>query len=105
MHLNISFKQVDPSESLKAFIAEKSDTFEKYFRGNISVHWTLSIEKQNKTAHCHLVGNSMDYFGEGTTTDFKASIDEALDRVEKQIRKHKEIVTDHHAPSQKVSGD
>ena len=37
----------------------------------------------------------MDFFGEASTEDFKASIDSALEKIEKQIRKHKEIVKDH----------
>jgi len=95
MNLNISFKHMDPSDSLKAFIEEKSETLKKYFHGRISITWNLSIEKQNRIAHCHLVGNNMDYFGEGMTEDFKASVDVALEKIEKQIRKHKEIVKNH----------
>ena len=95
MNLNITFKQIDPSDFLKGFIKEKSETLTKYFDGRISVTWTISAEKQLKTAHCHLLGNSMDYFGEGSTEDFKASVDVALDKIEKQVRKHKEIVKNH----------
>lgn len=95
MDLNISFKQMDSSDALKEFIRAKSDTLSKYFQGKISVNWNLCIEKQNKVARCHLLGNNMNYYGEGVTEDFKASIDEALDRIEKQVRKHKEIVKDH----------
>lgn len=94
MNLNVSFKHMEPSDSLKEFIAEKSATLKKYFQGQISVTWNLTVEKQSRVAHCHLVGNQMDYFGESGTEDFKASIDEALDKIERQVRKHKEIVKD-----------
>jgi ribosome-associated translation inhibitor RaiA len=40
-------------------------------------------------------GNDMDYTGEGTSEDMKNSIGLALQKVEKQIKKHKEIVKDH----------
>ncbi len=102
MHLNISFKQIESSDSLKTFIEEKSATLKKYFSGNISINWNISVEKQNKIAHCHLVGNSMDYFGEGSTQDFRASVDVALDKIEKQIRKHKEKVTNHHVKANDI---
>ncbi len=95
MNLSVSFKHMDPSQTLKVFIEDKSSTLSKYFQGRISVTWNLTMEKQNRIAHCHLVGNSMNYFGEGETEDFKASIDVALDKIEKQIRKHKEIITNH----------
>ncbi len=99
MNLSISFKHMESNESLKAFVQEKSDTLSKYFQGKISVTWNLTTERQNRIAHCHLVGNNMDYFGEGSTDDFKASIDVALDKIETQIRKHKEKLKDHHPRS------
>ncbi len=95
MNLNISFKHMDPSESLKTYTTEKSSKLKKYFHGRITVTWNLTIEKQSKIAHCHLVGNNMDYFGESQSEDFLSSIDMALDKIEKQVRKHKEIVKDH----------
>ena len=95
MTLHISFKNIDASDAMKTFIGDKSETLKRYFQGKIAVTWTLSVEKQSKVAHCHLVGNNMDYFGEGSTGDFKASVDVALEKIEKQVRKHKEIVKNH----------
>ncbi len=95
MVLNMSFKHMDPSNSIKAYTEAKSEKLQKYFRGKISVTWNFCHEKQNRIAHCHLMGNNMDYFGEASTEDFFASIDQAIDKIEKQLRKHKEIVKDH----------
>ena len=105
MVLNMSFKQMDPSNSIKEHVKEKSERLQKYFQGKISVTWNFHHEKQERVVHCHLVGNNMDYFGEANTGDFFASIDQAFDRIEKQLRKHKEIVKDHlhkHGHHQKV---
>ena len=97
MLLNVSFKQMEPSDSLREFIREKSETLTKYFDGKITVTWNLAVEnKHTLVAHCHLVGNNMDFYGEASTEDFKASIDSSLDKIETQIRKHKEIVKNHH---------
>ncbi|MCM2276511.1 MAG: ribosome-associated translation inhibitor RaiA [Oligoflexia bacterium] len=95
MQLNISFKHMDTSDALRTYTQEKSERLKKYFNGRISVTWNFSIENMEKVAHCHLVGNNMDYFGEAATGDFHASIDSTLDKIEKQLRKHKEIVKDH----------
>jgi putative sigma-54 modulation protein len=105
MNLTISFKNIDSSEALKEFIRNKSENLTKYFQGRISLTWVISLEHQNRIAHCHLVGNMMDYFGESSTSDFHASVDDALDRIEKQIRKHKEIVKDHlHRNAHRATG-
>lgn len=95
MNLNMSFKHMTASDSIKTYTEEKCAALTKYFKGNISVTWNFSAEKQLRVAHCHLVGNNMDYFGQAETEDLRASIDEAFDKIEKQIRKHKEIVKDH----------
>jgi putative sigma-54 modulation protein len=95
MNISVTFKNMTPRETLRVFIEEQSQGFAKFFDGDISLTWVLSHEKLECIAHCHLVGNHMDYYGEGSTQDFKASIDLTFDRLEKQIRKHKEIVRDH----------
>jgi putative sigma-54 modulation protein len=91
----MSFKQMGPSDAIKYYTRERSARLEKYFEGKISVTWNFSCTKEGHSAHCHLVGNHMDYFGEATTEDLHASIDIVVERIERQLRKHKEIVRDH----------
>jgi putative sigma-54 modulation protein len=104
MTLNVSFKHMDSSNALREYAQEKSERLAKYFRGRINVSWNFTIEKQYRVAHCHLVGNNMNYFAEASTEDFYASIDEAIEKIEKQLRKHKEIVKDHlHRHGRRIS--
>lgn len=103
MNLHFSFKHMEPSDSIRDFAEEKSEKLKKYFDGKITLNWNFTHEKFNRVVHCNLVGNSMDYFAEATSEDFLASIDQVLVKLEKQIRKHKEIVTDHlHKNAHKV---
>jgi putative sigma-54 modulation protein len=95
MILNMSFKSIGATEALKAFTEEKSRKLEKYFRGRISITWNFDVIREDQIAHCHLVGNHMDYFVEAKTSDLYASIEQAVDRLEKQLKKRKEIVKDH----------
>jgi putative sigma-54 modulation protein len=95
MNLNMTFRQMTASDAIKFYTREKSERLKKYFRGKITVTWNFSVVKKDHIAHCHLVGNNMDYFGEATTEDLHGSIDQAVEKIEKQLRKHKEIVKDH----------
>ena len=95
MTLNVSFKHMDSSDALRAYAQEKSERLSKYFRGRITVSWNFTIEKQLRVAHCHLLGKSVDYFAHSSTEDFYASIDDTVEKIERQLRKHKEIVKDH----------
>lgn len=95
MYLNFSFKHMDASDAVRNYAAEKTEKLQKYFNGNMSVTWNFSVEKQNHIAHCHVTGSHLDIFGEGLTNDLYASIDMAIDKAERQLRKHKEQVTEH----------
>ncbi len=92
MIVNMSFRHMDTTEALKAFTLEKSEKLQKYFDGKIHLVWNFAVEHQDHIAHCHVTGNNMDYFGEAVTGDLYASIEQAVDKIERQIRKHKEIV-------------
>ena len=99
MVVNVSFKQMDSSEALRVFVTEKCQTLTKYFNGRITVSWNFHMERGNYIAHCHLVGNNMDYFSEASANDAHGVVDLVIDKIEKQIRRHKEIVKDHHPRS------
>jgi putative sigma-54 modulation protein len=95
MIINFSFKQMTPSDSVRDYANDKSDKLTKYFEGKIHVTWTFSDEKAGQIAHCHLLGNHMDYFGETSAESFFAAVDQTIEKIEKQIRKHKEKLTSH----------
>ena len=95
MDLQISFRNMHSSDFLQGFIEEKSQTFNKYFNGRMILKWTISAEKLGKVVHAQLVGNHMDYFAEANTSDFRGSIEQVIQKLERQIRKHKEILKDH----------
>lgn len=95
MNFTVSFKQMRTSKAIRAYAKEQCDKLQVYLRGRISVHWTFSMERELRGAHCHLTGNNMDFFGHAETDDLRGSIDLVIDKIERQLRKHKEIVKDH----------
>ena len=95
MVINMSFKHMNTSDSIREYAHEKTEKLKIYFDGKIHVTWTFNLEKTEYIAHCHLLGNRMDYFGEARCATLQESIDDSLEKIEKQIRKHKEIVKDH----------
>ncbi len=105
MNLNVAFKQMGPSDAIKFYVREKCERLENYFKGKINVSWNFAVTKEGHSAHCHLVGDHMDYFGEEVTHDLHLSIDRVIDKIERQLRKHKEIVRDHlHKHGHRVPG-
>jgi len=95
MIVDVSFKHMDPSDALRDYMKEKSEKLKKFFDGKVHLTWNFTKEHEEFIAHCHLVGNHMDYFGEARATEAYASVDQTIHRIEKQIQKHKEIITGH----------
>ena len=95
MTAKFSFKHMKTSPAVRAYTKEKSEKLKKYFRGRMDMTWNFSSERELRHAHCHMTGNHMDYFAESRTEDLYASIDIVIDKIERQLRRHKEVVKDH----------
>ena len=96
MQLNITGHHVEVTDSLKAYVSEKLERLEKHFDHVNNVHVILSVEKlrQKSEATVHVNGASL--FADSTEEDMYASIDSMVDKLDRQIKKHKEKLKDHH---------
>jgi len=95
MNVQMTFKHIKATENVKTYALEKTERLNKYFNGRISVSWNFTFEGDNAVAHCHVVGKNIDYFGQCEAETLPASIDLVVEKIERQVRKHKEIVRDH----------
>ncbi|MCC7440042.1 MAG: ribosome-associated translation inhibitor RaiA [Bdellovibrionales bacterium] len=98
MQVHFSFQHTDPSDAMKERAQTLSTRLKKYFEGKITIDWHFTREKSACVVHCHVTGNHIDTFAEASDPgeNFYAAMDECFEKVERQIRKHKETVTNHH---------
>lgn len=96
MQLNITGHHIEVTDSLKAYVSEKIERLEKHFDHVNNVHVILSVEKlrQKSEATVHVNGASL--FADSTEEDMYAAIDSMVDKLDRQIKKHKEKLKDHH---------
>ncbi len=92
MIIKTSFKHMNSTPSIQEITERKSERLKKYFDGNFSLSWTFEVQKNEHIVHAHLTGHHMDYFSESRTESIYAGIDEALHALEKQVKRHKEIL-------------
>ncbi|MDH5785835.1 MAG: ribosome-associated translation inhibitor RaiA, partial [Chromatiales bacterium] len=61
-----------------------------------NVHVILSVEKMRQKAEAtvQITGNTL--HAESTEEDMYAAIDDMVDKLDRQVKKHKEKITDHH---------
>ncbi len=89
MRISISGKNLEISDYLRDLVEKKVNKLERYFAQDTEVQVTLSVEKNR-----HIVEVTIPYDGgliraEEVTGDMYASIDNVLDKLEKQILRHR----------------
>ncbi len=82
-------KNLEVSESLKQAVHDKFHKLEKFFTPETEVQITLSVERENQTVEATIPMKKHILRAEQTSTDMYASIDSAVDVLERMIRKYK----------------
>lgn len=95
MQVNVTFRHVEPSDSLKAFAKEKVEKVRKYLDHASEANVILSVEKH--VHHAEVLVHSGPFFlrGRDKSDDMYASIGLAMDKVEKQLKRYKERLRAH----------
>lgn len=101
MTLRISGKNIAIGESLRQHVLDKVETaIGRYFDGAVSGHVVLTPEGSGYRADCTLhLSSGMTLQAEGKAQAPYASVDQAVDRLEKRLRRYKRRLKEHHAPS------
>ncbi len=96
MQIDISFRHMDPSDPLKEYAEEKiRRVIRKHIRDNFDAQVTLSIEKFRHIANFLLSYKGFSIKCEESSEDMYSSIDLALDKLERQIRRYKDKLRKH----------
>jgi putative sigma-54 modulation protein len=103
MQVSVTFRNMDPSESLKAYTSEKCLRLKKYVSKPADIHVVLAKQKYRSRAEIKITHHGVVMKGEENGEDMYSSIDLALDKVERQLRKLKDKRREHRL-SQSAAG-
>ena len=91
MQVYISFRHMEPSEPLKDYAEEKvKRVLRKYIRDAFDAQITLSVEKFRHIAKFLVSYRGLSIKCEESSDDMYSSIDLALDKLERQVRRYKD---------------
>jgi putative sigma-54 modulation protein len=90
MQINVTFRHIDSSPSIKSYAEEKISRVKKYLEEPIDAHIVLKVEKFRHIAEVTIEANGMRINGSEETEDMYSSIDALADNMEDQVRKLKE---------------
>ncbi|NPA72810.1 MAG: ribosome-associated translation inhibitor RaiA [Gammaproteobacteria bacterium] len=99
MQINITGHHIDVTEALRTFTSEKMEKLERHFDHVTNVHVILTVEKKVQKAEANVHVSGADLFAQCETEDMYASIDGLIDKLDRQIIKHKEKISNHNKKS------
>ncbi|HOW58478.1 MAG TPA: ribosome-associated translation inhibitor RaiA [Candidatus Omnitrophota bacterium] len=103
MDIRFTGQNLKITEGMKAHLQERLSKFEKYAPRLVEAHIFLKKEKYFLKAEVTLVAKNLHAFGEGNSKEnIFAAMDEACDRVEKQLKKFRAKSKDHHRHGAKI---
>ena len=102
MQINLTGNHVDITPALREYVQAKFALIERHFDHVTDIHVILSVEKQRNKAEAtvHVTGASL--HADAEHEDMYAALDLMADKLDRQVKKHKEKLTDHHRGNNKT---
>jgi len=96
MQLTISGHQIDLTDSIKSYIGEKMQRIERHFDHLNSIDVVVHVEKFHHKAEATVNAKGIRMHAHAESENMYATIDNLTDKLDSQVRKHKEKLTNHH---------
>ena len=106
MQIDITGHHVDVTPALRAYVTEKMQKIMRHSDQIISIRVILKVEKLQQLAEATInVGGRM-VFANVSATDMYASIDGLVDKLDRQVRRRKDRITNHqHTKPEHISSE
>ncbi len=101
MDISVTFRHMQPTESLKTYAEEKVSKIKKYLDFPLEAHVVLSVEKFRHIADVTLSINGTWIKGIEETDDMYSAIDQVMDKLEKQVKKYLSKIRNRRAENRK----
>lgn len=90
MQINLTGHHVEVTDSLHDYVHQKFAKLERHFEHINNVHVVLNVEKLSQIAEATVHLNGGEVFAASQDQDMYAAIDSLLDKLDRQVIKHKE---------------
>ena len=103
MQISITGHHMDVTRSLKDYIENKFSRLERHFDNMTKIHVILTVEKERQKAEAQIHVSGGTVYADMEHEDMYAAIDRLVDKLDRQLKKHKEKTNKHHRgePGQK----
>ena len=104
MQINLTGHHVDITPAIRSYVESKFTRLERHFDNMTSIQVILSVEKERQKAEASIMVNKGNIYADSQHEDMYAAIDSLIDKLDRQVKKHKEKLTDHHRGDKSLKG-
>jgi|SRR5579863_1745443 len=95
MNIDITGHHVDITPALRTYVRNKFERLERHFDHVTGIHVVLTVAKLEHKAEATLAVSRAKLFADAVEPDMYAAIDCLVDRLDRQVKKHKEKLSGH----------
>lgn len=95
MQVSVTGHHVEVTDSLRVYVNEKINKLKRHFDNVTDVHVILTVEKLEQKAEATVQIRGAKLFADDVREDMYQAIDNMVDKLDRQIIKHKEKTGSH----------
>ncbi|MCB0406151.1 MAG: ribosome-associated translation inhibitor RaiA [Bdellovibrionales bacterium] len=95
-NIEVTFRNIEATEAIRTFTIQRLERLHKYVTYTLKIHVLLEVEKKEHRAEVTCHAEHKELVSTGTSANLYESIDMAVDRMEKQLRKERDKKKGHH---------
>ena len=95
MQVSVTGRHIDVTDSLRNHVEEKIGKLKRHFDNVTDVHVILTVEKLEQKAEATVQISGAKLFADDVQEDMYQAIDHMVDKLDRQIIKHKEKTGKH----------
>ena len=95
MKISVTFRNTEGEEWYKQYVEERLQKLKKYLDQPMEAHVVLSVEKFRNVTEINLLDNGLNVNAKEEAKEWQLSIDNAVEKIERQLKKHRDKIRVH----------
>jgi putative sigma-54 modulation protein len=95
MKISLTFRNTEGESWQKEYVDERLNKLKKYIERPVDTHVILSVEKFRNVAEVNMIADGLNINAKEEAKDMHLAIDNAIEKIERQLKKHKEKMRGH----------
>lgn len=95
MKISVTFRNTEDEGWQTEYVEDRVKKLNKYIDAPADVHVVLTVEKFRNVAEINVMTNGLNIIGKEESKDMHLAIDNAVEKIERQLKKHKEKIRLH----------